>query len=153
MGCLHEYFSGTYGVPLMMRWLLATWVACVACFALGCGGSDGRYPVSGEVTLQGQPLASGAIIFESTSGGRGGATITDGKYSIPASQGLLPGAYTVRVSAVESSAAAPPGPPGPEAAAIERSNKDIVPDEFNSRSTLKHEVGPDKPTEFDITIP
>jgi hypothetical protein len=139
----------------MSRYWLAAMAACLMFAALGCGGSDGRYPVSGDVTLQGQPLASGAILFESADGGsRNGTTITDGKYSLPASQGLLPGTYTVRVSAVQSQAeAGPPGPPGPEAAAIERSNKDVVPDEYNARSTLKHEVGPDKPTEFDIAVP
>ena len=137
----------------MSRCSLAALAVCWAISAIGCGSSDGRYPVSGDVTLQGQPLASGAIIFESSDGGsRGGTTITDGKYSLPADQGLLPGTYVVRVSAVQSQAEVT-GPPGPEAVAIERANKDVVPDEFNSKSTLKHEVGPDKPTEFDIAIP
>lgn len=137
----------------MIRCSLAAFAAVWAIAALGCGNVDGRYPVSGNVTLQGQPLASGAIIFESADGGsRGGTTITDGEYSLPADQGLLPGAYTVRVSAVQSQAEVT-GPPGPEAAAIELANKDIIPDEFNAQSTLKHEVGPDKPTEFNVTIP
>jgi len=130
-------------------WLLIS--GCLALSALGCGNSSGRYPVSGDVTLKGQPLASGAIVFEGADGSRGGTTITDGKYSLPAAQGLLPGAYTVRVSAVQSPEVT--GPPGPEAVAIERANKDVVPDEFNARSTLKLEVGPDKSDDFDITIP
>lgn len=120
--------------------------------AAGCGNSDGRFPVSGDVTLQGQPLASGAIIFEGADGSRGGTTITDGKYSLPAGQGLMPGIYTVRVSAVQSQAEVT-GPPGPEAVAIEKANKDVVPDAYNARSTLKHEVGPGKPDDFDIAIP
>ena len=124
---------------------------CLALSATGCGNSSGRYPVSGDVTLQGQPLASGAIIFEGADGSRGGTTIADGKYALPAAQGLLPGSYTVRVSAVQSQEVT--GPPGPEAAAIEKANKDIVPDAYNARSTLKHEAGPDKPDHFDIAIP
>jgi hypothetical protein len=138
----------------MGRCCLAALAVSVALSALGCGSSEGRFPVSGDVTLQGQPLTSGAIIFESASGSeRVGATITDGRYSLPAAQGLLPGVYTVRVSAVQSQTAAPPGPPGPEAKAIEKSNKDVVPDAFNAKSTLKHEVGPGKPDDFDIAIP
>ena len=139
----------------MIRAFLAALVACWAISAIGCGNTDGKYPVSGEVTLAGQPLPSGAIIFESSDGSnRGGTTITDGKYSLPADQGLMPGTYVVRVSAVQpSSGGASAGPPGPEAVAIERANKDVVPDEFNSNSKLTHEVGPDKPTEFDIAIP
>jgi hypothetical protein len=129
-------------------------LSCLALSALGCGNSSGLYPVSGEVTLKGQPLASGVIVFESTSGNRGGTTIENGKYAIPAKQGLPPGSYTVRISAVESSATVTSAvPPGPEAASIERSNKDIIPDEFNSKSTLTYEAGPGKPTEFNVAIP
>jgi len=139
----------------MKRAFLATLVAWWGISVLGCGNPDGRYPVSGDVTLHGQPLASGAIVFESTDGGsRGGTTIEGGKFSLPADQGLMPGSYVVRVSAVQSQSAAPAdAPPGPEAAAIERTNKDVVPDDFNSKSKLTHEVGPDKPTELNIAIP
>ena len=126
-------------------------LGCLAVSALGCGNSSGRYPVSGDVTLKGQPLASGAIIFEGADGSRGGATIEDGKYSVPTEQGLLPGTYTVRLSAVQSQQM--DGPPGPEATALERTNRDLVPPEFNAKSTLKLEVGPDSPSKFDIAIP
>lgn len=138
----------------MMRAVLATLVACWTLSLPGCGQADGRRPVSGEVTLHGQPLAAGTIVFESADGNRGGTTIENGKYSLPAKLGLLPGKYTVRVSAVESSAAASASaPPGPEAAAIERANKDVIPDDFNSKSTLTYEAGPGQPTEFNIAIP
>lgn len=126
-------------------------LGCLAISAAGCGNSSGRFPISGDVTFKGQPLASGAILFEGADGSRGGTTITDGKYALPSDQGLLPGAYTVRVSAVQSPEMS--GPPGPEAAALERSNRDLVPPEFNAKSTLNLDVGPDKPTEFDIAIP
>ncbi len=140
----------------MARFWPATLVLGFALSVAGCGGADGKFPVAGNVTMKGAPLASGAILFETQDGSqRGGTTITDGKFSLPAAQGLLPGEYIVRVSAVESQAAtaAPAGPPGPEAAAIEKANKQIVPDEFNAKSTVKHEVGPGKPTQLDIAIP
>ena len=138
----------------MGRCSLAAFAALGALFALGCGNANGRYPVSGDVTLQGQPLASGAIVFEAEDGGsRGGATISDGKYALPANQGLVPGKYIVRVSAVQSQTSTADAPPGPEAAAQERANKDLVPDEFNAKSTLKYEAGPDKPAEFNVAIP
>jgi len=119
----------------------------------GCdgGGSDGRRAVSGTVTFQGQPLKTGSIEFSSPEGERGGASIVDGAYSIPAAKGLLPGVYTARVSSVVSSQPAP-AMPG-ESAAIEKANKDQIPAEFNTQSKLTYEVGPGKPAEFHVTIP
>ncbi|WP_425618802.1 hypothetical protein NA78x_002518 [Anatilimnocola sp. NA78] len=119
----------------------------------GCdgGASGGRHGVSGKVTFQGQPLKTGSIEFTSPEGERGGASIVDGAYSIPAAKGLLPGVYTARVSSVLSAQPAP-AMPG-ESAAIEKSNKDQIPAEFNTQSKLTHEVGSGKPAEFNVTIP
>jgi len=61
-----------------------------------------RLPVSGTVTIDGQPLASGEIAFAPASPGQGssaGAAIERGKYSISADKGLLPGDYKVSIHA------------------------------------------------------
>ncbi|MFO1040521.1 MAG: hypothetical protein U0941_01990 [Planctomycetaceae bacterium] len=136
---------------------MRNWVLCVflSVCTLGCGaGSNGRFPVSGNVTLADKPLKSGTIEFEATDGShRSGTVITDGKYSIPAPQGLRPATYTVKVSAVESQQGDSAAPPGPESMGAEQSNKELIPAEFNRNSTLKYESGAGKPVTFDVKIP
>jgi hypothetical protein len=65
----------------------------------GCGGS-GRIVVEGTVTLNGEPLQSGAIslIPISGQGVAAGTEISNGVYRIQA-QGLLPGEYKVMINA------------------------------------------------------
>lgn len=71
----------------------------------GCGPGDAgpaRYPVSGTVTLEGQPLASGAIHFVPTDAKQGAlaaATVKDGKFGLTAEGGPAVGKHKVRVYA------------------------------------------------------
>src|SRR5688572_116279 len=90
-------------IPSALLRLSPLFSLCLAVVLLpGCGGSDGpeRYAVSGSVTLDGQPLDSGSILFgpEGDGGNGGGATITNGEYSIPADSGLVAGKYRVRIT-------------------------------------------------------
>jgi hypothetical protein len=66
----------------------------VAC--CGCGGSTGG-TVSGNVTLNGQPLAKGLITFsgEGAGTGTGGGSIVAGKYEV---KDLPPGKYHVQIA-------------------------------------------------------
>ncbi len=136
----------------MIRWVL---LAVLTVQLSGCGaGSNGRFPVSGQVTLSGNPLKSGTIEFEATDGAhRSGAVVTGGKYSIPAPQGLRPATYTVKVSAIESQQGDSAAPPGPESMGADQANKELIPAEFNRNSTLKYEAGSGKPVTFDVKIP
>ena len=86
--------------------LLLRFVAVVACLVslLGCGGGNAKSgsPVSGNVTLDGSPLDYGTISFSSIDDPKlegSAATIQDGKYQIPADNGLPPGKYRVSISA------------------------------------------------------
>lgn len=57
----------------------------------GCGG-DGLTPISGTVTLDGQPIQNGRIAFTPKGGSEGtmaGATIKDGKYEARVSLGKM----------------------------------------------------------------
>jgi hypothetical protein len=72
----------------------------------GCSGEDlFRQPISGYVTLDGKPLALGVIIFYPVQVNdlgimiNGGAMVKDGYFSIPRSSGLIPGKYSVSISA------------------------------------------------------
>jgi hypothetical protein len=76
----------------------------LACALLaGCGpGVEGRYPVCGKVTYNGEPIANGSIVFvpaDPDAGGmiRAGGTITDGQYEIPAKYGAYPGSHQVEI--------------------------------------------------------
>lgn len=64
---------------------------------LGCGGS-GRCPLEGAVTYQGTPVDGVVSFFGADGGPAAGALVREGRYSIPASQGLEPGTYKVTVS-------------------------------------------------------
>lgn len=133
-----------------MRW--ACLVVIFLSLAGGCGESaGGKLGISGNITLSGQPLDEGAIIFEpqasgSTSGSPAYAVIANGKYSIPAGQGLDPGTYVVRISAPQVAAiSGEPGEPLPAA-------KDRVGPEFNTNSTLTFDLQAGSQT-FDQKIP
>jgi len=82
----------------------ALFIAVLTATAAACAGCNrsARLPVSGTVTVDGQPLASGEIAFAPAAPGQGntaGAAIERGKYSISAEQGLLPGDYKVSIHA------------------------------------------------------
>jgi hypothetical protein len=79
---------------------LVTGLGLAAAACAGCNRS-GRVPVSGTVTVDGRPLASGDIAFTPASGqgSSAGAAIERGRYSISAEQGLLPGDYKVSIHA------------------------------------------------------
>jgi hypothetical protein len=119
----------------------------------GCGAdTGGRVGVSGTVTFQGVPLESGTIQFAATDGSQmSGATISAGKYEVPAMQGLLPGKYMVRVSAVKE-AAAEVGAPG-DSTIADAKNQELIPAEFNVNSTITTEITSQAVNTFDLAIP
>ncbi|QDU30132.1 hypothetical protein ETAA8_52510 [Anatilimnocola aggregata] len=71
----------------------------------GCGPSQSgpkRYPVSGTVTFNRKPVPKGFITLEPSieqgnSGPGGGAEIVNGKYDTTLEQGVVGGAYKVRI--------------------------------------------------------
>src|SRR5687768_3847834 len=122
--------------------LLATLSGMLFC---GCAAKEpSQFPVSGTVTLKGQPLDQGTIQFDPTAPEQGtfsGVGIQAGKYSIPAENGLAPGTYRVRISSAEPGPVveqAAPGESGPPA-------KDRIPTKYNVETTLQAEVTKDKP--------
>jgi hypothetical protein len=123
----------------------------------GCGPVDdglGRREVTGMVTLDGQPLASGSIQFEPQAGNTGtivsgGGIIQSGHYRIPRDKGLRPGKYKVSVfssgEAPGGGESEPPGnrtPPPPEK----------VPAKYNVATTLTAEVKADSPNSFNFDM-
>lgn len=127
-------------------------VLFLAVLTSGCGqNTGGRLGVSGTVRFQGAPLQSGTIEFASADAKQlTGSTITDGKYSVPAAQGLPPGKYTVRISATQDEGAAPTGPPGPES--MTQQAKSLIPPQYNVDSTLTAEVTQGGNNVFDFDL-
>jgi hypothetical protein len=77
-------------------------------FVTGCNNNNpqGRVPVRGEVTLNGQPLAQGNVLFSSLPGTTPmvatGSPIKNGTFSLSAEHGLIPDQeYLVQFSSVE----------------------------------------------------
>ena len=80
-------------------------------FSSGCGdGRGARVPVSGVVTIDGEPLQHGSITFmpikiPGSVTRAGGASLKDGRFSVSSytpNDGLLPGKYEVIVNATEA---------------------------------------------------
>jgi len=99
---------------------MATWperasipLLCALMFLFaGCGGPP-RIPIQGTVTYKNAPLDEGIINFipeDTARGTMGVASVTAGKYALPADKGLVPGTY--RVSIVEGRLPDPKASPG-----------------------------------------
>ena len=89
-------------------WLVLPIILLPLC--LGCGdGRETRVPVSGMVTVDGEPLKYGSITFMpvKTPGAAsrpGGGSLEDGRFSVSsytANDGLLKGKYEAMVNAIE----------------------------------------------------
>ena len=121
---------------------------------MGCGSGDGlpRQPISGTVTLDGQPLATGSIAFRpADAAGPGvpvGAQIDGGSFSIARAVGPTPGTYHVAISspqegkATAKTTSAQPGD-GDSPPAF-----DLIPPQYNAQTTLQAEVGAGKSNDF-----
>ncbi|MCA9129662.1 MAG: carboxypeptidase regulatory-like domain-containing protein [Planctomycetales bacterium] len=99
-----------------MNGIRSSMVAGLLVLSLGCGsGSDNppTYPVTGTVTLKGNPVAGATIIFVPISDGAKGATGTSddqGNYQVTtfvSGDGAVPGDYMLKVFKFD----APPAPP------------------------------------------
>jgi hypothetical protein len=108
-------------------------------------------PITGIVTFQGKPLDQGTIEFAPAAGQKtySGGEIKNGQYSLPAAQGLEPGAYDVRITSNEGGVSSADEMPGE----VSTPPKQRIPPEFNTETTLKVEVKASGENKFDFTIP
>lgn len=123
-------------------------------FVVGCGNRDSlhRQSVSGTVTLEGEPLQAGSIEFESPAF-ISGAPVQDGKFMINQGKGIPPGEYLVRLhaSAIPQTKTTAPGAgdaPGESVPTVE-----LIPEEYNDKSTETRTVKVGKPNVFAFEIP
>jgi hypothetical protein len=145
---------------LRVVFVVAAFVAIAAAF-VGCNRST-RLPVSGTVTVDGQPLAGGEIAFAPASPGQGnsaGAAIERGKYSISADKGLLPGDYKVLIHAFRGTGKktwdgmGEPTAPESQKKYVEQLEQ-YVPTRYNEATELTASIRPGKSNNvnFDLQI-
>lgn len=130
-------------------------ILSLALFALtGCGGEgEGRAPIAGTVSVGGQPLAKGRILFVPVAPNEGpaaSAAVFDGKYELDQSRGPVVGKNRVEVEADlgvaldDEQAIARLGgrlPPQP------------IPPQYNRQSTLVYEVVDGQDNQYDVAVP
>jgi hypothetical protein len=110
---------------------------------LGCGsGGDGldRQPVSGQVTIDGQPLDEGEIAFAPTTGGgpSAGGKISGGSYSIPRADGPVPGPHRVSIYSAKPTGKKVKDETDPNVTYDERA--ETIPETYNARTTLNADI-------------
>lgn len=131
----------------------------IAVLTLGCSRGPEYVPVSGQVTLDGKPLAGAVVIFQPVArsaddaGGFGssGKTDSDGRYTLRVAgpsdnPGALVGNH--RVSITTRTSESPPG--SDEIKPLKGGER--VPARFNSESILTLEVPPGGTTSADFTL-
>lgn len=115
----------------------------LAALACGCGGNaDGRVSVSGSVSYNGEPVESGSITFVPTDSKkpRAAGEILNGKYTIPADKGPMPGPHKVEILANKKTGkqVTVPGDTGNKTDQV----KQILPAKYNTATTLTAEIKP-----------
>ncbi len=135
----------------VVRW--AVGCCCVATLALlgGCTGSSQESQVSGQVSLDGNNIGPGMVVFAPAGGGKPatGSIESDGSYTLNTSRevGLAAGKYNVAVSVREMPQNVKRGdrpPPG----------KLLIPEKYEQSTTsgLEYEVKPgDNTIDIELT--
>lgn len=126
----------------------------LAAVMAGCGGGGPkRYAVTGTVTLKGQNLDKGNIMFAPAegSGTQQGAEIVNGSYQLAAKDGLLPGKYKVSISSPEGGASGGaidlPGDPAEAKPATEK-----IPEKYNAKTELTADITAGGENKFDFKL-
>ena len=112
-------------------------------FLPACGGDGDRAAVTGTVTLDGEPLEAGTIVFEPIEGTQSpaaGAPITKGAFEIARAGGPMAGTYRVKINAPRKTGkkivAGSPAPPGTLVDEV----VEAVPARYNSASEERAEI-------------
>ena len=119
------------------------WLMLACLTVAGCGGPAGVVS-TGTVTLDGKPVANGAIVFKPVEPGVSaeGSMIQAGKFRVVGKAGKR----RVEISA----SAPPPGTPDPPTGPVQF--VEIVPDRYNTKTTLEVEVKESGPNAFTFDL-
>ncbi|UUO06091.1 hypothetical protein M4951_22365 [Blastopirellula sp. J2-11] len=132
----------------VIRW---SSLATIVLALVGCGREGvPRVEVSGAVSLDGQPLKEGMILFSPTGEGPSASgDIREGSYEIERDAGPSPGNYRVEIRAYRDT-----GRKRKDAATglMEDVIVGIIPPKYNNQSTLAVEIQPDGPNEHNFEL-
>ena len=131
-------------------WLFRFFMNCMVLIACAsCGPRDPRVTIHGTVSLDGQPLSEGEIVFtpDDPALRAEGATINHGSFTIRVLK--RPHRIGIRAYLAEKREVDPNAPPG---ASSEFTTRSIIPTRYNDKSTLSFTVesSKDRPR-FDLT--
>ncbi len=142
----------------MLSFRLSVALVLAAAITNGCGrepASPPRFPVTGSVTVNGEPLEAGRIRFSPLSGTSTPGTslgVVNGSYMTTVEEGLMEGEYRVEIEAEENlgfnldddqayaERGGKPLPPNP------------IPPHFNQKSTLEATVIADADNFFEFDL-
>lgn len=138
----------------LFRWLM---VAILASAVAGCGESGPtRAPIRGKVTVGGQPLAAGRVLFTPLAPNHGpaaSARVAAGEYKLSISDGPVVGQNRVEVEADLNLGF----PIDDEAAFAKRGGKPLppnpIPPAFNKQSGVIADVKAGEENTYDIAMP
>jgi hypothetical protein len=140
--------------PLALLWLLLVIIVT----SPGC--DQGPLPpkrgkLSGKVTLNGRPLANGAILFMAIdpNGINVRATVKDGQYELAAPEGPTKGKYRVEFSAPSATKVRVPNDDAP--GQFMEVAPETLPPRYNRASQITVDYDPDRnqPHDFQLTTP
>ncbi len=117
-------------------------ICCVGCGGGGDGDRPSRVPVSGVITISGQPLAGATVVFIPVAHNYGATAMTDsdGAYELQTfdpKDGAVPGRYQVTVRKVESPVGVPATeePPDDDDAGPLFVEKSLIPAKYGQPNT------------------
>ena len=143
---------------MISRWNRSVFVcAALVLTLLGCGGESGplKVPVTGVVTLDGQPVPQGQIVLSDAAGvtGSSGGDIREGRFSVKSTTG----SKKVSISSMQ----VVPGKQGRfggiQGDPVGEANpadvyEEAIPSEYNAQTTLTVEVTAAGPNEFPLAL-
>lgn len=139
---------------LRFRHAILALLSALALSMCGCGPSDGiqKVIVQGTITFEGEPLASGQIMFypiEETQGPVSIALIEQGKYIAELKGGVPVGTHRVKIEGFRRPTAAPPG-----MNLEELGREQYLPPRYNSQSDMTTKLNADESPatrDYDLT--
>ena len=111
---------------------------------VGCNRAAARYPVSGAVSWNADPIQEGDIIFE-----------PEDSNQLPEAGKVINGRYEMKVTAGRKKVRlfASKEKPTPNKAMGPGERESIIPPDYNARSSIIAEVTPTGPNQFDFHLP